>query len=215
MRTARIMKSVSLCFALLLAISARAEERLVMVRVEQPVSAWNDSKIYQKLATSLTRDGNLQVVPATPARNVDPAFPTDALDEQAIADWARPYQAQYVVVVIVQSERLEKRKSFHVPLLFHKFETWGVIEGELRLIDVARNKQVRAVPFMVEQVGPRAWQATMDDDINDPDLRMTAPDKVQFFSRLEDKLVTNLLDQIRGPLGRNDREYVSQPQAKK
>jgi hypothetical protein len=110
---------------------------------------------------------------------------------------------------------LEKRKSFHIPLLFHKFETWGVIEGELRLIDVARSKQVRAVPFMVEQVGPRAWQATMDDDINDPDLRMTAPDKVQFFSRLEDKLVTNLLEQIRGPLGRNDREYVSQPQAKK
>lgn len=215
MRMARIMKYFSLLLLVLVAASVTASDRLVMVRVEQTSPAWNDSRIYEKLATVLTRDPNLQVRPAEPIRELDSAFPTDELDDQAIADWARPYQAQYVVVVVIQSERLEKRKSFHVPLLFHKFETWGVIEGEIRLIDVARSKQIRAVPFMVEQVGPRAWQATMDDDINDPDLRLTAPDKVQFFGRLEDKLVAHIVEQVRGPIGRNDREYVSQPQAKK
>lgn len=212
---ARIMRYISLFILVLVAASVTASDRLVMVRVEQTSPAWNDSRIYEKLATVLTRDPNLQVRPAEPIRELDSAFPTDELDDQAVADWARPYQAQYVVVVVIQSERLEKRKSFHVPLLFHKFETWGVIEGEIRLIDVARSKQIRAVPFMVEQVGPRAWQATMDDDINDPDLRLTAPDKVQFFGRLEDKLVAHIVEQVRGPIGRNDREYVSQPQAKK
>jgi hypothetical protein len=119
------------------------------------------------------------------------------------------------MIVVVHSERLEKRKSFNIPLLFHKYETWGVIEGELRLVDVAKGKQVRAVPFKIEQVGPRALQGTMDDDVNDPDLRLTAPEKLEFFSRLEDKLIAHLLEQVRGPLGRYDREYVSQPQAKK
>lgn len=199
----------------LLAGSLTAGERLVLVHVEQAKTAWSDSRIYQKLATELTRDANLQVRPTEPVGQLERAFPVDELDDLAIADWARPYQAHYVVVVIIHSERLEKRKSFHVPLLFHKFETWGVIEGELRLIDVARSKQVRAVPFSVEQVGPRAWQATMDDDINDPDLRLTAPDKALFFDKLENSLVSQILEQIRGPIGRNDREYVSQPQTKR
>lgn len=210
------MKRFSLFIgALLLAASVSAGDRLVMIHVEQPTPAWSNSRIYSKLATILTRDANLQVREAKPVGALDEPFPADELDDQAVADWARAYQAQYVVVVVVQSERLEKRKSFHIPLLFHKFETWGVIEGELRLIDVTRSKQVRAVPFKVEQVGPRAWQATMDDNKNDPDLLLTAPDKMRFFDDLENKLVNQMIENVRGPIGRNDREYVSQPQTKK
>lgn len=200
---------------LLLAVSTQAGDRSVMIRVEQGATAWNDSRIYQKLALTLTREANLQIEPAVPKGPLDAPFPHDPLDELSVADWARPYQTQFVMIVVVHSERLERRKSFNIPLLFHKYETWGVIEGELRLVDVAKGKQVRAVPFRIEKVGPRALQATMDDDVNDPDLRMTAPDKIQFFSRLEDKLVAHLVEQVRGPLGRYDREYVSQPQTKK
>jgi hypothetical protein len=210
------MKLAKLCLAcILLAVTTQASDRSVMIRVEQGSSAWNDSRIYQKLALALTRDANLQIEPAVPKSPLDAPFPHDPLDELSVADWARPYQAQFVMIVVVHSERLEKRKSFNIPLLFHKYETWGVIEGELRLVDVAKGKQVRAVPFRIEKVGPRALQATMDDDVNDPDLRLTAPEKLEFFSRLEDKLIAHLLEQVRGPLGRYDREYVSQPQTKK
>jgi hypothetical protein len=210
------MKLAKLSLAcILLAVTTQASDRSVMIRVEQGSSAWNDSRIYQKLALALTRDANLQIEPAVPKSPLDAPFPYDPLDELSVADWARPYQAQFVMIVMVHSERLEKRKSFNIPLLFHKYETWGVIEGELRLVDVAKGKQVRAVPFRIEKVGPRALQATMDDDVNDPDLRLTAPEKLEFFSRLEDKLIAHLLEQVRGPLGRYDREYVSQPQTKK
>jgi hypothetical protein len=200
---------------LVLATTGQASERLMLIRVEQGSSAWSDSRIYQKLALSLTRDANLQIEPAVQKEPLDVPFPNDPLDERSVADWAQQYRAQFVMVVIIHNERLEKRKTFNIPLVFHKYETWGVIEGELRLVDVAKGKQVRAVPFLIEQVGRRTLQATMDDDINDPDLRLTAPDKIQFFSRLEDKLVTHLVEQVRGPIGRYDREYVSQPQAKK
>lgn len=211
-----IIKRFSLLVLLTcVAVAAEAGDRLVLIRVDHEGSAWSNSRVYQKMAVTLTRDASLDVEPAEIRNPLDLPFPADPLNEQAVADWALQYQAQFVLVLQIHSERLEKRKSFSIPLIMHKYETWGVIEGELRLIDVNSGKQIRALPFKVEQVGPRQIQASMDDDINDPDLHQTAPDKFQFFSRLEDKLVSQLVEQIRGPLGRYDREYVSQPQTKK
>lgn len=211
-----IIKRLSLLVLFVgVAVAAEASDRLVLMRIEHDGSAWSNSRVYHKLAVSLTRDASLDVEPAETRNAFDLPFPADPLNEQAVADWAQQYQAQFVVVVQIQSERLERRKSFSIPLIMHKYETWGVIEGELRVIDVNTGKQVRALPFKVEQVGPRQIQASMDDDINDPDLHQTAPDKLQFFSRLEDKLVSQLVEQIRGPIGRYDREYVSQPQTKR
>jgi hypothetical protein len=81
-------------------------------------------------------------------------------------------------------------------LVFHKYETVGVIEGELRLIDVRRGKFIIAEPFQVEQKGPRIFQATMDDDVNDPDIHLTAPDKIGFFDRLEEKLALRVVERV-------------------
>ena len=76
MRMARIMKYFSLLLLVLVAASVTASDRLVMVRVKQTSPAWNDSRIYEKLATVLTRDPNLQVRPAEPIRGRDSACPT-------------------------------------------------------------------------------------------------------------------------------------------
>ena len=53
-----------------------------------------------------------------------------------------------------------------------------------------------AEPFRIERKGPRIFQATMDDDKNDPDLHLTAPDKVRFFAELEDNLCELLSDRV-------------------
>ena len=83
-----------------------------------------------------------------------------------------------------------------LPLVFHKYETVGVIGGELRLIDIRRCKFLIAEPFKVEQKGPRIFQATMDDDVNDPDIHLTAPDKISFFDRLEERLASRVAKQV-------------------
>lgn len=83
-----------------------------------------------------------------------------------------------------------------LPLVFHKYETVGVIEGELRLVDIRRGKLLIAEPFQVKQKGPRIFQATMDDDVNDPDIHLTAPDKIGFFDRLEEKLALRVVERV-------------------
>ena len=90
----------------------------------------------------------------------------------------------------------ERRKDIHVPLLFHRYMTVGAIEGELRVVDVSRARLEIAEPFKIEEKGPRAFQATMDDDIHDPDLHLTAAAKVRFFQKLEEELAGMLVKRI-------------------
>jgi hypothetical protein len=131
-----------------------------------------------------------------------PAFPVDYHDLDSLMEWGREAGARYLMVVEVFAERLEKRKSFHLPLVFHKYETVGIIEGEFRLVDLSRGKLLTAEPFKVERKGSRIFQATMDDDINDPDLNMTAPRKVVFFQQLEESLCKHLAERVRTLAGR-------------
>lgn len=211
------MKRACLVLSLVLGLagSSLAEARLVMIRVEQQPSPYGLSRIYDKLALALTRQNGVEVAQAAATHPMGPEFPRNFLDVSQVAAWGQMHDARFVMLVSIQSERLERRKTVNFPLLFQKYETIGVLEGELRLIDVATTKLVRAEPFKVELVGPRIFQASMDDNIGDPDLHLTAPQKVQFFGRLEDKLVEWILAQVKGPLGRYEREYVSRPQGKK
>jgi len=47
----------------------------------------------------------------------------------------RARQGQYVLYVRVTSERYETAQDLQRPLVFHKWEVIGVIEGEWRLVD--------------------------------------------------------------------------------
>jgi len=68
----------------------------------------------------------------------------------------------------------------------------GVMEGEWRFIDLLQGKLLAAEPFQVEEKGAEIFQATMDDDINDPDLHIKSSDKIRFFDRLENKVTQKL-----------------------
>lgn len=163
-------------------------ERTIVVHVDVHPLAWSGSALEAKLKRHLSRSGSLSVVTAPNVSADWPEFPHDRYNVDSLVNWGTEVGGRYLLSVEIDSERLEKRKSFHLPLVFHKYETVGVIEGELRLIDVTRSKLLIAEPFKVEQKGPRVFQATMDDDINDPDILLTAPGKVRFFDRLEQKL---------------------------
>jgi hypothetical protein len=193
--------------AVLLMISpnwASNGDKIVLLHIKQPNLAWADSRIFEKLQDELTRDPLVRVLPAfdkkTTTFGSERVFP----DTDSLINLGRDKGGQFLLYVLVRSERLEKRKSFHVPLVFHKWESIGVLEGELRIIDLLKGKLSASKPFLIELHGPRAIQATMDDTKNDPDLHMLATDKQQFFSDLEDKLIGQLIPSIKQFLTRQD-----------
>ncbi len=181
-----------LLIILAVSLAAMPGKKKIFIKVFSPENAWTDSQIESKIARSFSSQTNIVVEMIDDDNSAEPRFPKNYFDSDLLLEWGKESGGRYVMVVDVQSERIETRKSFHLPLIFHKYQTYGIIEGEFRIIDIERGKLLSVKTFKVEEKGSRIFQATMDDDINDPDLHITAPAKIMFFSKLEDKLVAEL-----------------------
>jgi len=181
---------------------ASSTGRKLLLNVISPPLAYSDSRIDDKLVRMITGKSNIRVSVVDETDADQPAFPQSYHDLDSLMDWGREAGARFLMIVEVTAERLEKRKSFHVPLVFHKYETVGIIEGEFRFLDLSRGKLLTAEPFKIERKGPRIFQATMDDDINDPDLHLTASGKIVFFDRLEETLCRHLAGRVGALAGR-------------
>ncbi|MFZ1683369.1 MAG: hypothetical protein WAU88_04470 [Candidatus Zixiibacteriota bacterium] len=213
-------RSAMVCLFLVLtgflpASRVAAQPNLVLIALEQTGPAWSDSRLLDKLTEQLTRDGRVRVSPMPPCDPSKAVSRAASLDLDRLISEGRARQGQYVLYIRVASERYERRKTFSVPLIFHKWEVIGVIEGEWRLVDPIHGKLIKAEPFHLELNGKRVIQATMDDNVDDPDINMNPTDKMTFFGQLEDLLAQHLLGSIAGQIGKQDREYVSRPIEKK
>ena len=195
-------------------VVAIAGGRLVLLDVNQPDNAWADNRLFERFQTALTRDPNWRVE-TLPGLDEQSNRTDRWLSADSIIALGQDLGGQYAVCLAVYDQRIERRKSFHVPLVFHKWEAVGVLKGELRVIDLLREKQVKAEKFEIELRGPRVFQATMDDTKFDPDITMTASDKALMFAGLEEKLVDELLPKIKPVLAKGEREQLARQDSKK
>jgi hypothetical protein len=167
---------------------------VVLLKVNEPPAAWSEIGVGEKLALRLSRDPALRVVSVGDTDDHLPPFPNDQYNVDSLVDWGLAAGGQYLLLVDVHHERLERRKTWQLPLFFHKYVTMGVIDGEVRLVDLVRGELVLAEPFRQEKEARRIFQGSPDDDIGDPDLHVPAPGKQVFFDRLEHKLCDELLE---------------------
>ncbi|RKX23577.1 MAG: hypothetical protein DRP45_10260, partial [Candidatus Zixiibacteriota bacterium] len=65
-----------------------------------------------------------------------------------------------------------------------------------RYFDLPKGRLLAAEPFSVELEATRQIQAEFDDNRNDPNLHLSAPEKSAFFGKLEDKLTEWLIHRI-------------------
>jgi hypothetical protein len=184
----------TLCVGLLLVSGASAGGRAVLVHVQAAPVPWTDSHLFEKLRDRLCRDGGFDVVKADGSTDGLPVFPTDQCSTDSLVNWGQEAGGRYLLVVRVESERIERRKTFNIPLIVGKYQTIGIAEGQYRLIDVYRAKLLDAGPFRIKLDGPRIFQGSMDDDIDDPDLLLNAVEKIQFINHLEDRLAEQLVE---------------------
>jgi hypothetical protein len=187
----------------LVALTVWAQPRDLILRVEEGPSAWGNSRLEGSLEQTLSRDQSFRVNIVSDNDPRYPAFPGASHDLDSLTNWGMEVGGRYLWTVTVTSQRLERRKSFHVPLIFHKWESFGVIEGEMRLVDLQRNRLLLAESFREEIPAKRIIQATMDDDQNDPDLHLTAPEKIRFFKRLYAEAATQLTSRVLDRIGGN------------
>ena len=176
--------------------SLTANSRLVLLHVDEAPLAWGDSQLTDKLMIRLSRLDNLQVQAVNEPSPHQPAFPREWTNNDSLLNWGMELGGRYLMVIKVQQERLENRKGFSLPLVFHKYETVGIVSGEIRFLDLSRGKLLMAEPFKIELKGPRIIQGSFDDNENDPDIHIKASKKTIFFSQLEDKAAEELVRKI-------------------
>ena len=201
------MISRKLLFILLVAVLAvgtvvaqpngkNGRHETVYYRLDETPNAWADSRLGDMLRRHFSRTARVDLVNTDGSDQPLPPFPADYTDNQAIFDWGTEVGARYVMIVDIDDEYLETRKTFKLPLVFHRYETFGVVEGEIRLIDLERRRLLISDRFKVERKSGEAFQATPDDNRNDPDLHIDAAKKIRFFRDLEDDAAAYLAKKI-------------------
>jgi len=194
MRTLAVIGAVII--ALVVAGSVLALPRSIIVKVDQTPMAWSDSRLTEKLVTTLSRDQELRVVEANRAAMPLPAFPSDRTNFDSLLEWGVEIGGRYLLTVRVDREGLECRKTFSVPLIFHRWETLAVIAGEIRLLDVQKGRLLLAESFEERVRAARQFQSSSEDDKHDAALHVSAADKSALFGTLEDKLVECIMKKI-------------------
>jgi hypothetical protein len=171
--------------------------RDVLLHVETPPSGWAESRLQEKLAVTLGRNADMSITLTSDIDGRMPPFPGASRDFDSLTAWGIKAGGRYLLVVRVASERFETRKTFNMPLVFQKYQVFGVIEGEIRMIDLDKPRLLVAEPFSTELCGPRVFQSSVEDDQRDPDLHLSAAEKVHFLARLEQKAADQLVAQAR------------------
>jgi hypothetical protein len=191
--------ALAICAVLQVSSSTEANpKRDVLLHVETVPSGWAESRLKEKLAVTLGRYADMDITLTSDIDGRMPPFPEASRDFDSLTAWGTKAGGRYLMVVRIAAERFEPRKSFLLPLIFQKYEIFGVVEGELRLIDLQKPRLLAAEPFSTELRGPRILQAAPDDDKYDPDLHLNAVEKVKFLGRLEQAVADQLVTQARG-----------------
>lgn len=177
-------------------LTQSAQERVLLLKVIEAPIAWSDANLEQQLRQMLSRNQRLRVMQAEPVYDDQPQFPQDIYNADSLMNWGLEVGGRYLMVVVVDETRLERRKSFSLPLIVHTYQTYGVMTGELRLLDLIRGRMLTAEPFEVRQKGSRVLQQAFDDDRGDPTLHMTAVQKARFFDELQKKAALVLMERL-------------------
>ena len=188
--------ALAIFLGLLATSTVLASGSVVYVQVKTPPVPWADSRLFEKMRVLLCQDDAFDVVSVGERPNHLPPFPTDRCNTENLVNWGQEAGCRYLFVVTVDDERIERRKTFGIPLIVQKYQTVGVAEGNYRLIDVYRGKLLEAKSFKIKVDGPRVFQADPDNNINDPDIRLNAVEKMQFISRLEERVAEKLAERF-------------------
>ncbi len=187
------MKKTVILVLLVLAGSVLANNsRKVILRVIAPASAWSRSKVAEKVKIHLSRDLRYSIIDPDLSADGQPPFPEQCYNLDSLMNWGTELGGRYLMLIDVHSQRLETRKTFQIPLFFHKYQAMAVVEGEFRCLDLSRGRMLIAEPFRLEEKGPRCMQADPDENAFDADLRLSADQKILLLDKLEEKLADHL-----------------------
>lgn len=177
-------------------VSGTATPRRVLLHVRGLNLADGRSDLTALMLQKLTRQTSLRITPTTILSDEMPAFPESSYDLDTLIDWGQEVGGRYLVDIRVTYEGIRTRKTFSIPLILHRYETAATIEGEMRVIDLQRQRLVYDRPFAKSVRARQVVQADTDQDGHDADLHVPASEKQDLYRRLESRLAEHLATRL-------------------
>lgn len=179
---------------LLFAAGAALAGEAVIVNVSTPACPYADSRLSEKLGLHLSAVNTVPII-----WNDDKPDSLAASDESAGFDQllarGKILNGRFLVDILVNRMDIIKRKITVIPLLLHRYQTYAVLSGTLRIIDIAKSRLVKLEPINYDLKASDQWQVA-DDDSNDPALLVPSDEKITLFDRLDEKAAAGLFAEI-------------------
>lgn len=170
--------------------------RRMLLDVQTVPLAWGSSALPEKLAAELSFQPKLRLSISSSGENWNPPFPENRQDTDSLLNWGTEMGGRFLLVVTIDDEYLTRKKTFSLPLIFHRYKNVGIITGEFRLVDLQKGRLLGAEPFEIELTAHSKIQAAIVDNRNDPSLHLNATEKSHFFHSLEDDLSKWLVKRV-------------------
>ena len=188
----------SLALVLLSAAVPQAGEYRLLIDLEMAPTPWHDSRLGERLDRVFSRNPDVRVVMLKHTEQpADPPRPMADLDVDSLMNWGQELGGRYLLSLQIHREDIKRKKSFSLPLVFHRYKTMAVIEGELRLLDLVRGRVLAAEDIKYELEASSQFQAEWDDNRHDANLHLTSPQKSELFAELETRFAEDLQDKIK------------------
>lgn len=169
----------------------------IVMLIDTPDLAWSETNLGHEIQLQLSRKGSMNVAGADQLDPELPPCPLASHNLDSLVLWGEETGRRYILSVEVSSERLERRKTFSLPLVFSRWETVGVIDGELRMIDVSKKRILVAEPFEIVEKAKRIFQMSFEGSEHDPDIILSPMQKIELFKHLEKTLAEHVYKKVK------------------
>ncbi len=188
-----VIAAIAMCLSTV-AVLAQNHTREVAVILERPRQEIPDFDLVGRLVDRLSRaNGYSVLVPGEDTTT--PASPNRRFDLQRLLAWGDETGCRYIIYLQIDDRRIQTKKQVSIPLLVSHYVVEGCLEGMCTLVDMRRSKTVMNKHIRTYVTGPNQWQI-FEDNRDDPDLFIPAPEKMMFLQRLEEKAAQEIFESV-------------------
>jgi hypothetical protein len=197
-RNKKAVVSIGLCIGILILISVPGvsiADDDIIVNLEYPECPWADINLEDKLDLYLSEISRVPVIAAY--RNGDSLNrPLRTSDFKELIDYGKSLGGRFLVDIFIDRIDLEKRKTTVIPQFVSRYQTYGVMTGNLRIVDIHKARMLKIKKIDCSLKANDRW-TFVDDNTYDSDLNIPADQKIILFQKLEDKVASELYKEIR------------------
>ncbi len=190
--------SIGLCIGALILLGMpgiSVADNDIIVRLEYPECPWADINLEDKLDLYLSEISRVPVI-ATYRNNDSLNRSPRTSDFSDLINYGESMGGRFLVDIFIERIDLEKRKTTVIPQFVSRYQTYGVMTGNLRIVDVQKARMLKIKKIDCSLKASDRW-TFVDDNKHDPDLNIAADQKIVLFRKLEDKVVSELYKEIR------------------